>query len=73
MLTGLNKYLKYIEQNSWYSPADGSTWFNNKRWKDEYQIKEEDKVPSWLGQEIERNEATPDEIRELEELIKRRR
>jgi hypothetical protein len=71
VLTGLNRYLKYIEQNSWYSPADGSTWFNNKRWKDEYQIKE-DNTPSWLGKEIESEEATPEEIEELQNYIKRR-
>lgn len=41
VLTGLEKYLKYIGQNTWYSPKDGSTWFNNQGWKDEYEIKEE--------------------------------
>ena len=72
VLTGLNKYLKYIEQNSWYSPADGSTWFNNRRWNDEYQIKE-DNLPSWMGNEpIEETPATPEEIEELQNLIKSR-
>lgn len=70
VMSGLERYLKYIEQNSWYSPADGSTWFNNRRWNDEYQIKE---TPSWFGKEIESNEATPEEIREIEELFKRHR
>ena len=70
VLTGLNKYLKYIEQNSWYSPADGSTWFNNRRWNDEYQIKE---TPSWIDKEIESEEATPEEIEELRKLLDRRR
>ncbi len=41
VLKGLEKYLKYIEQNSWYSPKDGSTWFNNKGWNDEYEIRDE--------------------------------
>jgi len=45
VLSGLNRYLKYIEQNSWYSPKDGSTWFNNRSWNDEYELKE-DKVPT---------------------------
>ena len=27
VLSGLERYLKYIEQNRWYSPKDGSTWF----------------------------------------------
>lgn len=41
VLAGLEKYLKYIEQNSWYSPKDGATWFNNQGWHDEYDLKEE--------------------------------
>lgn len=38
---GLEKYLKYIEQNEWYRPKDGSTWFNQRCWLDEYELKEE--------------------------------
>lgn len=66
VLTGLNKYLKYIEQNSWYSPKDGSTWFNNMSWKDEYEIKEE---PIWLNEPIEKIEPTVEERSELERLL----
>lgn len=40
VLKGLETYLKYIKLNSWYSPKDGSTWFNNKSWNDEYNITE---------------------------------
>ena len=68
VMTGLERYLKYIEQNSWYSPKDGSTWFNNKSWNDEYEIKEDD-VPDWFGKDIEAKQATPEEIKELERLI----
>ena len=40
VLNGLEKYLKYIKLNEWYSPKNGSTWFNNKSWKDEYNLEE---------------------------------
>ena len=68
VMNGLERYLKYIKQNSWYSPKDGLTWFNNKSWNDEYEIKE-DNMPEWFGKEIEAKEATPEEIKELERLI----
>ena len=69
VLTGLNKYLKYIEQNEWYSPADGSTWFNNRRWNDEYKIKE-DNIPIWFNQKNDSEEVNEDSKKELEELLK---
>lgn len=38
---GLDKYLIYCKQNKdWYSPKNGSTWFNQQSWNDEYPIKE---------------------------------
>lgn len=38
---GLKKYLTYCKQNKdWYSPKNGSTWFNQQSWNDEYPIKE---------------------------------
>ena len=67
VLNGLERYLKYIKQNSWYSPKDGSTWFNNKSWNDEYELKE-DRVPEWFDEK--NDESTPEEIKELEELLK---
>lgn len=40
VLNGLQRYLVYCEQNkSWYSPKNGSTWFNQKSWNDEYPLK----------------------------------
>lgn len=39
--TGIVKYKKYLSQNDWLQPADGSTWFNNERWDDEFQIENE--------------------------------
>ena len=68
VLNGLERYLKYIKQNSWYSPKDGSTWFNNKGWKDEYEIKEEN-LPEWFDKEIKREEISPDSKAELENLL----
>jgi hypothetical protein len=67
VLSGLELYLKYIKQNTWYSPKDGSTWFNNRSWNDEYDVVD---VPSWVDKEITREEATPKEIEELEAFFK---
>lgn len=68
VMSGLERYLKYIEQNRWYSPKDGSTWFNNKSWNDEYEIKG-DRVPEWFGKEIEPVIATEDERSSIEKLL----
>lgn len=68
VLGGLERYLKYIKENSWYSPKDGRTWFSSKGWQDEYELKE-DNVPIWFNQDIEKKEDL-DGQRELEELIK---
>lgn len=41
IVNGLKRYLVYCKQNQdWYSPKNGSTWFNQKCWEDEYNIKE---------------------------------
>ncbi len=68
VLGGLERYLKYIKENSWYSPKDGSTWFNNKGWQDEYELKE-DNVPIWFNQNVEKKEDLESQ-KELEELLK---
>ena len=68
VLSGLERYLKYIEQNNWYSPKDGSTWFNNKGWQDEYEIKE-DKIPEWFGKDIEPTVASAEERDAIEKLL----
>lgn len=68
VMSGLERYLKYIEQNVWYSPKDGSTWFNNRSWNDEYQIKE-DRVPEWFDKEIEPTIATEEERDTIEKLL----
>ena len=68
VLKGLEKYLKYIKQNTWYSPKDGITWFNNRGWNDEYSVKEE-KVPEWFEKNIKKSEATDYEKIEMEKLL----
>jgi predicted phage replisome organizer len=67
VLKGLEVYLKYIKQNTWYSPKDGATWFNNRSWNDEYEIVD---VPSWVGKEITKEECSPEELEELEAFFK---
>lgn len=68
VLSGLERYLKYIKQNNWYSPKDGSTWFNNKGWQDEYEIKEENK-PEWFDKEIESVDAIQEKQDAIEKLL----
>lgn len=68
VLNGLERYLKYIEQNTWYSPKDGSTWFNNRSWNDEYSIKEED-TPEWYDKGIRKEVASTQEREDLEKLL----
>lgn len=68
VLSGLERYLKYIKENPWYSPKDGRTWFTNRGWQDEYELKE-DNVPIWFNQDIDKKEDLEGQ-RELEELIK---
>lgn len=72
VLKGLEKYLKYIEQNSWYSPKDGSTWFNNQGWTDEYEIKEERYESEFTLHYSEKNDEINNDInyeKKLNELI----
>jgi predicted phage replisome organizer len=69
VLKGLEIYIKYIEQNEWYSPKNGVTWFNNRSWNDEYELKE-DNVPIWFNQDNDSIEVSEDSKKELEELLK---
>lgn len=40
VLNGLERYLVYCQQNKdWYKPKNGSTWFNQESWNDEYPLK----------------------------------
>ena len=38
---GIVAYKKYLHREQWQKPANGDTWFNNERWNNEYEIKEE--------------------------------
>ena len=35
---GIVKYKKHLTANDWLKPANGSTWFGNERWNDEYEV-----------------------------------
>lgn len=67
VLKGLEKYLEYIKQNSWYSPKNASTWFSNRCWNDEYEVQEQG-LPEWFNKDME--EPTYDAKDEIEELLK---
>ena len=41
---GIVAYKKYLQREQWQKPANGDTWFNNERWNDEYETKEEKNV-----------------------------
>ena len=66
VLKGLERYLEYIKQNAWYSPKDGSTWFNNRSWNDEYEIKEQG-LPEWFNKEIKEEMLAEEDKKEFEE------
>ena len=36
IIEGLERYKKHLEQNTWKQAAQGSTWFKQNRWEDEY-------------------------------------
>ena len=52
IMQGIEDYKEYLEKNkSWLSPMDGSRWFNEERWNDEYDDIEENKK-SWAGSDF---------------------
>ena len=36
IIEGLERYKKHLEQNTWKQAAQGSTWFKQNRWEDEF-------------------------------------
>lgn len=36
---GLNKYIQYCKNTEWYTPKNGSSWFNQKSWEDDWGCK----------------------------------
>ena len=37
IIEGLERYKQHLQQNTWKQPAQGSTWFKQNRWEDEYE------------------------------------
>ena len=41
ILEGITRYKEHLRKNDWLHPAHGSTWFQQKRWDDEYESRDE--------------------------------
>lgn len=68
---GLNNYNTYIK-NNFIKPQfikQGSTWFNQECWNDEYDNKTNE--PKWFNKDIKREEPTEEELKEMEEIQKK--
>jgi hypothetical protein len=75
---GLKNYLRYIEIGKVETQyiKQGSTWFNQECWNDDYSInnnsntyKRNEVVPDWLNKNIKYETASPEEIKELENSL----
>ena len=52
IMQGIEDYKKYLDINkSWLKPMDGSRWFNEERWNDEYDDIETNQK-SWAGSDF---------------------
>ena len=52
IMQGIEDYKKYLDVNkSWLKPMDGSRWFNEERWNDEYDDIEANQK-SWAGSDF---------------------
>lgn len=52
IMQGIEDYKKYLDVNkSWLSPMDGSRWFNEERWNDEFDDVETNQN-SWAGSDF---------------------
>ena len=52
IMQGIEDYKKYLDINkSWLKPMDGSRWFNEERWNDEYDDIETNQN-SWAGSDF---------------------
>lgn len=55
---GIEKYLRYCEQNKWYSPKDGCRWFKKRSWEDELNTEETfDEKLDRIAKEVEMEES----------------
>lgn len=73
ILKGLENYIEYIKQKgiSQQYIKQGSTWFNQECWNDDYSIQSENNnIPKWHKKNIKREELNEKEQQEIEELMK---
>ena len=67
---GLEHYIKYCISHNIQNEyiKHGSTWFNQRCWEDDY--RENQNTPDWFEEQQEVQEATEEEQKELEEILK---
>lgn len=77
---GFNDYLKYIQLNEWYSPAELFRWIRDERYKDEYDLKPKkasgkrvEKVPRHIKEPPSFRESDSDVLSEADKIIEERR
>lgn len=51
IIDGLERYKKHLQQNTWKNAAQGSTWFKQNRWEDEFDDVETNKN-AWAGSDF---------------------
>jgi hypothetical protein len=69
---GLQNYIKYIKNEKTPSQyiKQGSTWFNQECWNDDYAIKETEQLPSWFNKNIEAAKPTKEQQEEMDNMLK---
>lgn len=77
---GFNDYLKYIQLNEWYSPAELFRWIRDERYKDEYDLtpkksngKRFEKVPAHIKEPPKGRKTDSDVLLEADKIIEERR
>ena len=51
IIDGLERYKKHLQQNTWKNSAQGSTWFKQNRWEDDFDDVETNKN-AWAGSDF---------------------
>ena len=71
ILKGVENYNEYIKKKKITQQyiKQGSTWFNQNCWEDDYTVKDEGITPSWFGKEIKEERLSEDEQREIDRLF----
>lgn len=69
---GLQNYIKYIKNERIQSQfiKQGSTWFNQECWNDDYMTKEIEQLPSWFNKNIEATKPSKEQQEEMENMLK---